>query len=88
MCLQLDVSSLTSVRKFVSNFTMKKRKLHVLINNAAIKLSDDDRTVKPTHDKIEVTMATNHIGNAFLLFSRMQLTCYITDLLLLLGTCQ
>lgn len=59
---QLDLSSLSSVRDFVGNFTMKKRKLHVLVNNAAIKLPSDDLTVKPTHDKIEVTMATNYIG--------------------------
>ena len=56
------MSSLVSVRNFVTSFTMKKRKLHVLINNAAIKLSSEDLTPKPTHDKIEVTMATNHIG--------------------------
>ena len=59
------MSSLSSVRNFVSNFTMKKRKLHVLVNNAAIKLSPDDMSAKPTHDKIEVTMATNHIGTYY-----------------------
>ncbi|XP_067932659.1 retinol dehydrogenase 12-like [Watersipora subatra] len=60
--MQLDLSSLTSVRDFVTNFTMKKRKLHVLVNNAAVKLSSTDLTAKPTRDQIEVTMATNYIG--------------------------
>lgn len=62
LLLQLDLSSQTSIKQFVSMFTMKKRKLHVLINNASIKLPADDFTLKPTHDKVEVTMATNHIG--------------------------
>ncbi|KAF6030051.1 hypothetical protein EB796_011648 [Bugula neritina] len=60
--MQLDLSSLTSVRDFVRHFILKKRKLNVLINNAAIKLSSRDLAAKPTNDKLEVTMATNHIG--------------------------
>lgn len=44
---------------------MKKRKLHVLVNNAAVKLSSTDLTAKPTRDQIEVTMATNYIGRNY-----------------------
>jgi NAD(P)-dependent dehydrogenase (short-subunit alcohol dehydrogenase family) len=60
--MQLDLASLASVKNFVTEFTKKKRKLSVLINNAAIALHPNDLTPKVTSDGLEVTMATNHFG--------------------------
>ena len=60
--LQLDLSSMDSVKEFVREFTHKKRKLHVLINNAATFLNTRDLTRRTTHDGFELTMAINHLG--------------------------
>ena len=59
---QIDLSSMASVKDFVAEFTRKKKKLSVLINNAAIALNSDDQTAKSTSDGLEITMATNHFG--------------------------
>jgi len=40
----------------------RKRKLNVLINNAAVMLSSRDLAPRHTTDGLEVTMATNHLG--------------------------
>jgi len=58
----------------VSEFTKKKKKLSVLINNAAMALNAEDLTLKSTSDDLEITMATNHFG----------LLCIIHGLILLL----
>lgn len=60
--MQLDLSSTTSVREFVKEFTRKKKKLSVLINNAAIALNPKDLTPRSTKDGFELTMATNYFG--------------------------
>lgn len=60
--LQLDLSSTTSVREFVKEFTRKKKKLNVLISNAAIAPNYNDRNRQKTKEGFELTMATNHLG--------------------------
>jgi NAD(P)-dependent dehydrogenase (short-subunit alcohol dehydrogenase family) len=60
--VQLDLSSLASVKNFATEFAKKKRKLSVLINNAAIALNPRDLTPKVTNDGLELTMVTNHLG--------------------------
>ena len=60
--LQLDLSSLASIREFVEEFIHKKKKISVLVNNAAICLSPSDLTRNTTTDGYEVTLATNYIG--------------------------
>jgi len=47
----------------------RKRKLNILINNAAMMLSSRDLTPRHTADGLEITMATNHLGRFSLLFS-------------------
>ncbi|KAL3755744.1 hypothetical protein ACJRO7_002747 [Eucalyptus globulus] len=60
--MELDLSSMVSVRKFASNFNSSGHALNILINNAGIMatpfiLSKDD---------IELQFATNHIGHFLL----------------------
>ncbi|KAK7283635.1 hypothetical protein RIF29_13278 [Crotalaria pallida] len=60
--MKLDLSSLASVRKFVSDFKSSGLPLNILINNAGI--SAGPFTL--TEDNIELTFATNHIGQFLL----------------------
>lgn len=60
---KLDLASTNSIREFVKEFTRKKKKLSVLINNAAIALNPKDLTPRSTKDGYELTMATNHLGS-------------------------
>lgn len=53
---------MSSIREFVKDFMHKKRKLDVLVNNAAILLGSKDLTRKITSDGHELTMATNYFG--------------------------
>ena len=62
MSLQLDLASMSSVRDFAKEFMHRKRKLNVLINNAAMMLDSRDLTQRHTTDGLEITMATNHLG--------------------------
>nr|URX65638.1 (3E, 6E, 11E)-8-hydroxy-casba-3,6,11-trien-5,9-dione 9-keto-reductase [Euphorbia peplus] len=60
--MHLDLSSMTSIRKFASEYISSGRPLNILINNAAIAmipftLSEDD---------IELQFATNHVGHFLL----------------------
>jgi len=48
----------------VKEFMHRKRKLNVLINNAALMLNPHDLTPRHTTDGLEITMATNHLGTA------------------------
>ncbi len=59
---QLDLSSTSSVREFVKEFTKRKKKLNILVNNAGMALSFKDLTRKTTSEGFELTMATNHLG--------------------------
>ena len=60
--LQLDLSSTYSIRSFVKEFMRSRRRLDVLVNNAAMALNCRDLTRRKTKDGIEVTMATNYFG--------------------------
>ncbi|KAG2384776.1 Short-chain dehydrogenase TIC 32 [Vigna angularis] len=73
--MELDLSSMASVRKFASNFISSGLPLNILINNAGIfavpfTLSEDN---------IELIFATNHIGHfllANLLLDTMKKTAH------------
>lgn len=62
--MEMDVSSLASVRKFVSEYISLARPLNILINNAGIMATP----FKLSKDGIEMQFATNHLGH-FLLTS-------------------
>jgi len=57
-----DLSSQDSVRELAHDFKGRHKKLHVLINNAAIFLPRRISTV----DGLETTFATNHLGHFLL----------------------
>ncbi|XP_047176442.1 short-chain dehydrogenase TIC 32, chloroplastic-like [Vigna umbellata] len=60
--MELDLSSMASVRKFASEFTSSGLPLNILINNAGI-------TATPfslSKDNIELQFATNHLGHFLL----------------------
>lgn len=59
---QLDLASVSSIKTFVHDFMKKKRRLNILINNAAVKLSPKDLTRKTTVDGNELTLGTNYLG--------------------------
>ena len=57
--MQLDVASLTSVKKFVKHFRSHFDSLNLLINNAGIMMSP----YQETEDEFENQLATNYIGH-------------------------
>lgn len=57
--LELDVSSLASVRAFVDRFNTLFDRLDILVNNAGIMFGE----YALTHDGFERQMATNHFGH-------------------------
>ncbi|TXG70943.1 hypothetical protein EZV62_005878 [Acer yangbiense] len=60
--MELDLSSLASVRKFASDFIARGLPLHILINNAGIMATP----FTLTKDNIELQFQTNHIGHFLL----------------------
>lgn len=56
--MELDLSKLKDVRRFASEFAERHPKLHVLVNNAGLMLSN--RSV--TEDGYEQTFQVNHLG--------------------------
>ncbi|GLT35927.1 hypothetical protein SLA2020_103380 [Shorea laevis] len=64
--MELDLSSLESVRKFASEYNSSGRPLNLLINNAGIMATP----FKLSKDNIELQFATNHLGH-FLLTNLM-----------------
>ncbi|XP_051122748.1 short-chain dehydrogenase TIC 32, chloroplastic-like [Andrographis paniculata] len=60
--LELDLSSLQSVRKFASEFVSSGRRLNLLINNAGIMATP----FQLSKDNIELQFATNHLGHFLL----------------------
>lgn len=60
-CMEVNLSDTTSIRNFVAEFCKKKRKLSVLINNAAIAMGYKKHRLKQG-EFLEPTMATNHYG--------------------------
>lgn len=60
--MELDLSSLSSVRKFASEYNSAGLPLNILINNAGIMATP----FMLSKDKIELQFATNHIGHFLL----------------------
>ncbi|PVZ96445.1 hypothetical protein BB558_007679 [Smittium angustum] len=57
--IQLDLSSISSCRKFASEFKKKHNKLHLPINNAGVMMCP----YNTTKDGIEMQFGTNHVGH-------------------------
>lgn len=60
--MELDLSSLKSVKAFAGNFKGKHKKLHMLLNNAGVMANPFSLTV----DGLESQFATNHLGHFLL----------------------
>lgn len=60
--LEIDLSSLTSVKRFCSKFLAQDLPLNILINNAGI----FSPNLEFSEDKIELTFATNYLGHYLL----------------------
>ncbi|CAO2838795.1 unnamed protein product [Amaranthus hypochondriacus] len=60
--MELDLSSMTSVRKFVSEYNSSNRPLNLLINNAGVMATP----FMLSKDGIELQFATNHLGHFLL----------------------
>ncbi|CAN6579108.1 unnamed protein product [Malus baccata var. baccata] len=60
--MELDLSSMASVRKFASEYNSSGRPLHILINNAGIMATP----FMLSKDNIEMQFATNHLGHFLL----------------------
>lgn len=58
--IELDLTSMNSIRKFVGQFKSKYNTLDLLINNAAV-INLKEKAV--TADGLEMHMATNHFGH-------------------------
>ncbi|KAJ0715103.1 putative very-long-chain 3-oxoacyl-CoA reductase [Helianthus annuus] len=73
--MELDLSSMASVRDFAAKYQSSGLPLHVLINNAGV-LSPQ---FKLSNEKIELHFATNHLGHFLLtnlLLETMKTTSY------------
>ncbi|KAF0890607.1 hypothetical protein E2562_003803, partial [Oryza meyeriana var. granulata] len=71
--LDLDLSSMSSVRRFTENFNALNHSLNILINNAGIAFVP----FKLSEDGIELHFATNHLGHFLLtelLIEKMKVT--------------
>nr|XP_043635888.1 short-chain dehydrogenase TIC 32, chloroplastic-like [Erigeron canadensis] len=60
--MELDLSSMTSVRNFASNFNASGQPLNLLINNAGIMMTP----FMLSKDNLELQFATNHLGHFLL----------------------
>ncbi|XP_057952822.1 short-chain dehydrogenase TIC 32, chloroplastic-like [Malania oleifera] len=60
--MELDLSSMASVRKFASDFNTSGLPLNILINNAGVMATP----FTLSQDKIELQFATNHLGHFLL----------------------
>jgi NAD(P)-dependent dehydrogenase (short-subunit alcohol dehydrogenase family) len=60
--MRLDLASLAEVRRFAAEYLAGHPRLHVLINNAGLVLSDRSETV----DGFETTFGVNHLGHFLL----------------------
>ncbi|KAK9724655.1 hypothetical protein RND81_05G090100 [Saponaria officinalis] len=60
--MELDLSSMASVRKFVSEYKSSNRPLNLLINNAGVMATP----FTLSKDNIELQFATNHLGHFLL----------------------
>ncbi|XP_065862944.1 short-chain dehydrogenase TIC 32, chloroplastic-like [Euphorbia lathyris] len=60
--MQLDLSSMASIRKFASQYISSGLPLNILINNAGVAMSP----FMLSQDNIEIQFATNHLGHFLL----------------------
>ncbi|XP_022136624.1 short-chain dehydrogenase TIC 32, chloroplastic-like [Momordica charantia] len=60
--MELDLSSMESVRKFASDYISSGRALNILMNNAGVMATP----FMLSHDGIELQFATNHLGHFLL----------------------
>ena len=60
---QLDLASLSSIRKFAEDINNSEPELHVLINNAGVSCPSQ---LTKTDDGFEMTMGINHLGHFLL----------------------
>ncbi|KAI4326941.1 hypothetical protein L6164_019454 [Bauhinia variegata] len=60
--MELDLSSMASVRKFAADYTSSGRPLNILINNAGVMATP----FMTSQDNIEFQFATNHLGHFLL----------------------
>ncbi|CAL4070341.1 unnamed protein product, partial [Meganyctiphanes norvegica] len=60
--IQMDLSSLVSIREFSEQVKRKYSHIHQLINNAGIMFAPKSQTV----DGFDITMGTNHLGHFYL----------------------
>lgn len=60
--MELDLSSMASIRKFASDVNSSDRPLNILINNAGVMATP----FKLSKDNIELQFATNHLGHFLL----------------------
>ncbi|XAR53644.1 Very-long-chain 3-oxoacyl-CoA reductase [Bertholletia excelsa] len=60
--MELDLSSMSSVKKFAADFTSSRHPLNLLINNAGIMATP----FMLSKDNIELQFATNHVGHFLL----------------------
>ncbi|CAG2103980.1 unnamed protein product, partial [Medioppia subpectinata] len=67
--LPLDLSSLQSVRQFVTEITKRETKVDILINNAGIAFTPEWATA----DGFEMAFGTNHLGHYLLTLSLLPL---------------
>lgn len=61
-CMQLDLASFASIRKFAKEFLATGKPLHILINNAGIMAHDKSFT----EDGLEMHIGVNHFGHFLL----------------------
>lgn len=76
--MELDLSSMASVRKFATEFISSGLPLNLLINNAGVMATP----FLLSEDNIEIQFATNHIGHFLLtnlLLETMKRTAYETN---------
>lgn len=86
--IKLDLSSLESVRKFVTDFRATGRSLEALVCNAAVYLPLLKEPMRSA-DGYELSVATNHLGHFLLcrlLLGDLQRTPYPDRRLIILGT--
>ncbi|XP_072151376.1 short-chain dehydrogenase TIC 32, chloroplastic [Setaria viridis] len=77
--LELDLSSMSSVRRFVKNFNALNLPLNILINNAGIAFVPFELS----EDGIELHFATNHLGHFLLtdlLLEKIKVTAEQSDI--------
>lgn len=61
-CIQLDLASFASIRKFAKEFLATGKPLHILINNAGVMAHDQAKT----EDGHELHIGVNHLGHFLL----------------------